>query len=186
MLLQIKRLSTGAKIAVGATPAPKPSSRRESSIFGTPSVARPPSALSDVSSTTKERKPGDSLSTAPRLSLARSVRPNGSAVNSSRRSDASMGPPSAVKIRTSPTSIKSATPSRVASNLARSSSLTPIVKTHRRPSSSLESLRNKTLVSQREAASSASNTSEQEKENVDSTPVANPKSARQIKVLVPA
>ncbi|KAI0696150.1 hypothetical protein BC835DRAFT_1414411 [Cytidiella melzeri] len=167
----MKRSGIVSKAAVGATPATRAPFRRESSIFGTPGTARPPSALSDASSTGKERK-------------AVTIRPSASAI-ANRRADQSMGPPSAIKARPSLTSTASATPSRLSTNLARSSSLTPIVKTHRRPSSSLESLRNKNIVSSRDSNASVSTVSEQETENADVTPVAIPK-ARRASVAVPS
>lgn len=163
---QLKR-RLGTRTSAGSTPASKAPLRRESSasgVFSTPSAVRPPSALSDASSTTKERK-SDPASTT-KSSLARSVRPNGSVVNSARSSLA----PSASKGRISLAPAIS-TPARNGSVLARSSSVTPMPPPkHRRVSSSVESLRAKGLVSTRESPS-ASSASEQEKENIETTPV---------------
>lgn len=171
--------ATGAKAAPSAI-APRASFRRESSIFGTPSVAsvsRPPSSMSDASSITKERRISDSSSAPPRLSLTRGVRPIGTSANAAtRRSEASV-PPSALKVRTSP---PSAAPARPSSMLSRGPSANPAVKAHRRPSSSLESLRNKTLISSRDLAASAS---EKENVDVDATPTAS-KAARRMSVVV--
>lgn len=180
----------GARTSVSTTSTAatsKPPFRRESSIFGTPSISRPPSALSDASTTStrpaigslKERKLSDPTAVKP---LARSVRPNATPSAARKLLDRDnatpMGPPSAVKLRATSSL---ATPSRLPSALARSSSLTPAPRG--RPSSSLESLRQKGLANaRRDSVLSASDVSEQsEKENVEVTP-----SARRMKVAVPA
>ena len=103
--------------AAGGTPASAakiPASRRESSIFGTPSVAsRPPSALSDIGSTAKDRRLSEVPSNATKPGLGRSVRANGTATHTAKRSvDGAMGPPPSA--RTNASSV-SATPTRIPS-----------------------------------------------------------------------
>ncbi|CAL1698082.1 unnamed protein product [Somion occarium] len=162
--------------------------RRESSIFGTPSVSRPPSVLSDSGSITKERKLSDPPSAAGKTTLARSVRQNASAstVGSSttqKRVEGSMGPPPlrrASSLAQSTTS--SATPTRIpstgSSTFTRSTSVTPTAKAvaARRGSMSHVPSRLKPGISSRESlkAHSVSSVSEEdEKENI-STPVSKP------------
>ena len=105
----------------GGTPASAakiPASRRESSIFATPSVVgtRPPSVLSDTDSVVKDRR----LSQTPTLTkpaLGRSIRANGpasslSASTSKRTVDGAMGPPPTVSRSQS---ANAATPTRIPS-----------------------------------------------------------------------
>ncbi|KAI0092273.1 hypothetical protein BDY19DRAFT_990995 [Irpex rosettiformis] len=181
----LKRQGIVPKTTTGSSMAARSTARRESSIFGTPSVSRPPSVLSDASSTVmKERKNSDPASTA-RLSVARTVRPAASAVTAARRIDP---PPTAVKVRPrsslSPPS-SSAAASRLSASVSRPSSVAPTATSQRRPSSSVESLRGKGLASRNGSASPSSGGSEQEKENADATPIARPK-ARRASILVPA
>ena len=146
--------------------------RRESSIFGTANISRPPSALSDAGSvTSKERKSSDPPAPKP---LARSVRPNGppsATILNRRLSDASgtMGPPPSALKRTSlsPTGATNTSAARIPSSLARSPPLAPA--TRHRVSSSLDSMRGAT--GRRDSVLSASGVSKQsEKENIEVTP----------------
>ncbi|OSD02570.1 hypothetical protein PYCCODRAFT_1444979 [Trametes coccinea BRFM310] len=162
----------------GSTPAPatkvQPSSRRESSIFGTPSVAgsRPPSALSDTGSVTKERRMSETPSTATKSTLGKSVRGNGTASSSTtstlkkRSLEGSMGPPPARAASASAT----ATPTRIPSGpSARTPSTIKAPMHQRRTSTSiLEPSKLRTSTSSREkleklpSVSSASEPDEKE------------------------
>ncbi|KAI8971313.1 hypothetical protein BD414DRAFT_540487 [Trametes punicea] len=96
--------------------------RRESSIFGTPTVvgSRPPSALSDTGSITKDRRMGETPSTATKSTLGKSVRANGTPSTSASTSvapkkrslEGAMGPPPS---RTASANAAAATPTRIPS-----------------------------------------------------------------------
>ncbi|KAI0634678.1 hypothetical protein C8Q77DRAFT_646477 [Trametes polyzona] len=120
--LEMLKRRLSVRGTAGNTPASTakvPTQRRESSIFGTPSVAgsRPPSALSDTGSTAKDRRMSETPSTATKSTLGRSVRANGTASTSkppvTKRSpiEGSMGPPPTISRSTSAT----ATPTRIPS-----------------------------------------------------------------------
>ena len=105
----------------GGTPASTakiPASRRESSIFATPSVVtRPPSAMSDTDSV-KERRLSQTPSTLTKPALGKSIRANGppsslSASTSKRVADGSMGPPPTTSLGRSQSA--TATPTRIPS-----------------------------------------------------------------------
>lgn len=171
--LELLKRRMGTRASIGQSTATKPTARRESSIFATPSIVRPPSAMSDTSSA---REP---------LSIAKSTvarRPPGSHVNTVTKRLETIHAPTA-KPRSS-----LATPSTTASrpppsSMTRANMVTPAARTHRRTASSLESLRNKRLVSG--ADSTASVSEQDEKENMnDATPVA--KTARRMSVALPA
>ncbi|TCD68974.1 hypothetical protein EIP91_009196 [Steccherinum ochraceum] len=174
---------SAANTPATATKTAAPSTRRESSIFGTPSVAsRPPSVISDSGSTTKEtrRKLSDPPSAAAKVALGKSTRVNAAPVASSaaagRRIEGSMGPPPmkrASSLAQSTSSTASATPTRVPSGsnlLSRSSSITPSA----RRATEVANLKARTLVSSRESLRTPGSISERdEKENVK-TPTVKP------------
>ncbi|KAI0747217.1 hypothetical protein C8Q80DRAFT_1271994 [Daedaleopsis nitida] len=125
--LELLKRRVGVRGTAGGTPASTakvPASRRESSIFGTPSVAaRPPSALSDIGSTTKDRRVSETPSTISKSALQRSVRANGSMSSATssthtaakRSVDGAMGPPPSFGRSNSATMSVSATPTRIPS-----------------------------------------------------------------------
>ncbi|KIP06376.1 hypothetical protein PHLGIDRAFT_90915 [Phlebiopsis gigantea 11061_1 CR5-6] len=177
--LELLKRRAGVKVSPGQAPSTKAPARRESSIFGTPSVGRPSSVMSDVSST-KDAPP-----TVTRSSLSRSIRPNGSAVNAPTKRFES----SSVKGRSSlgSSSVAPSHPPSASSSLARVSSVTPLARPHSRTASSLESLRNKTIGSSRDVGNS-SMSERDEKENISSssaTPIAK-RPTRRLSVALPA
>ncbi|KAH9947994.1 hypothetical protein B0H21DRAFT_778115 [Amylocystis lapponica] len=113
--LELLKRRMGVRGTAGNTPAQlsKAVHRRESSIFGTPSVSgsRPPSVLSDVEGTAKARKI-ETSATATKSTLGKSVRTNGSIV-AKRSLEGAMGPPPSVS-RNGTSS--SATPTRIPSS----------------------------------------------------------------------
>ncbi|KAI0360245.1 hypothetical protein OH77DRAFT_1392529 [Trametes cingulata] len=119
--LELLKRRLSVRGTAGSTPAPASKvqpSRRESSIFGTPSVAgsRPPSVLSDTGSTTKERRASETPSTATKSTLGRSIRANGTAtgsVTAKRSVEGAMGPPPIS--RSASATAASATPTRIPS-----------------------------------------------------------------------
>ncbi|KAI0765470.1 hypothetical protein C8Q74DRAFT_1205632 [Fomes fomentarius] len=122
--LELLKRRIGVRGTAGGTPAPVskvPASRRESSIFGTPSVAtRPPSVLSDTGSTTKERRGSETPSTISKPTLQRSIRANGLASTTAastavKRPSSVMGPPSSLGRSQSANATVSATPTRIPS-----------------------------------------------------------------------
>ncbi|CDO77565.1 hypothetical protein BN946_scf184926.g2 [Trametes cinnabarina] len=164
----------------GSTPAStakvQPSSRRESSIFGTPAVggSRPPSALSDTGSVIKERRISEAPSTATKSTLGKSVRVNNTASTSAsttgavkkRSLEGSMGPPPARAGSASAT----ATPTRIPSGSSARTPSTIKVPIHQRRTSTsiLEPSKLRTSTSSREklekltSVSSASEPDEKE------------------------
>ncbi|KAL1738362.1 hypothetical protein HDZ31DRAFT_51117 [Schizophyllum fasciatum] len=165
--LDLVKRRASSRTSVG-TPAPaKPGThRRESSIFTTPTVSRPPSAMSDASSATSahDRKGSqESISTGPRSisALAKTTRPTNA-------TSSKMGPPAA-----KPRSSFASTPTPAQrSNLSRSTAAKPspaVAAAHRRVPSSgaAKSLAPKLAAS----VSSISESSEaEEKENKTITP----------------
>lgn len=166
----------GVRGTAGSTPAPA-SHKRESSIFNTPTVIRPPSALSDSlkDGVGKEKKATETLSAIK--TLAKSVRVNGpptsivtKAVN---RIEGSMGAPplSAARKVSGP----AGTPSRMPSVHSRSastnvSSFTPTPKStaHQRRASNLDPVtpaRKKTSLVSNGSRSGGSSPTLSEKEN---------------------
>ncbi|KAI0824945.1 hypothetical protein BC628DRAFT_1321363 [Trametes gibbosa] len=126
--LEMLKRRLSVRGTAGSTPASTakvPAQRRESSIFGTPSVAgsRPPSALSDTGSTAKDRRMSETPATATKSALGRSVRINGGAnanantpkpLGAKRASvEGAMGPPPSTISRSS--SATAATPTRIPS-----------------------------------------------------------------------
>ncbi|KAL1941791.1 hypothetical protein VTO73DRAFT_6791 [Trametes versicolor] len=120
--LEMLKRRLNVRGTAGSTPASSakiPAQRRESSIFGTPSVAgsRPPSALSDTGSVAKDRRMSETPSTATKSTFGRPVRPNASASTSKplplKRSsvEGAMGPPPSLNRSSSAT----ATPTRIPS-----------------------------------------------------------------------
>ncbi|KAG6812008.1 hypothetical protein H0H92_004737 [Tricholoma furcatifolium] len=102
MELELIKRSHGVRGTAGATPAPGSRasiSRRESALFATPMVSRPPSVTSDAGSTVSNSRKStglESSSSAIKVStLGKSVRPNGTVAPSaaSKRIEGSMGPP---------------------------------------------------------------------------------------------
>ncbi|RDX44717.1 hypothetical protein OH76DRAFT_1045806 [Lentinus brumalis] len=119
--LELLKRRMSIRGTAGNTPASSakvPASRRESSIFGTPSIAtRPPSVLSDTGSTTKDRRMSETPSTITKPALGRSIRTNGpssaSGSHAAKRAvDGAMGPPPSVVRSQSATA---ATPTRIPS-----------------------------------------------------------------------
>ncbi|KAI0363437.1 hypothetical protein BV20DRAFT_958314 [Pilatotrama ljubarskyi] len=119
--LELLKRRLSVRGTAGSTPAPASKvqpHRRESSIFGTPSVAgsRPPSALSDAGSTVKERRMNETPTTATKSTLGRSIRANATAsgsVTAKRSVEGSMGPPPVS--RGASAAATSATPTRIPS-----------------------------------------------------------------------
>ncbi|EMD34600.1 hypothetical protein CERSUDRAFT_97191 [Gelatoporia subvermispora B] len=151
--------------------------RRESSIFGTPSVSssRPSSVLSDASSTAKHGRA--SSATTPGMaskSALRSARTNGSIVTAKRSLEGAMGPPPSAN-RSSASVQPEATPTRIPSSSGRAIAAAPTPSTigkttvQRRASSSVldpSKLRSSFLRAPTHAPSSAgSETDDKEKEN---------------------
>ena len=166
---QLKR-KVAIKTAGTTTPAAasKAPFRRESSIFGTPGASRPPSVLSDVSSTVHQRKLSDPPPTAAKGTLARSTRLNTSVAPSAtakRAIEGSMGPPP-TKRSSLFSSTASATPTRRPS-VTRATSVTPTATaTSRRVSTSIEpSHLKKASISSRDSLKSTSPSTRDEKEN---------------------
>ncbi|RPD62165.1 hypothetical protein L227DRAFT_51616 [Lentinus tigrinus ALCF2SS1-6] len=178
--LELLKRRMNVRGTAGGTPAPTakvPASRRESSIFGTPSVAtRPPSVLSDAGSTTKDRRTSETPSTITKPALGRSIRANGptsaSGSHTAKRSlDGAMGPPPSV---TRSQSATAATPTRIPSGpsaRATPSTIKAVANTRRMSASILDSskLRQSTTSQERfqklERLPSVSSASEPEKEN---------------------
>lgn len=111
---QLKR-KIGVRGTGGSTPAPAAMKRRESSMFATPTVIRPPSALSDASNKEKREAPA-----ATTRGLTKTTRTNVTAAPTAvkaTRVEGSMGPP--------PTRTVRAPVSATSARLARSPSGTP-------------------------------------------------------------
>ncbi|KAH9932361.1 uncharacterized protein B0H18DRAFT_929183 [Fomitopsis serialis] len=186
-----RRMSVRGGSATPAAPSKVPPHRRESSIFGTPSVngSRPSSVLSDTGSTTKGKfaetpstlkgKGVDTPSTV-KPALTRSVRANGAASTATtvrkRSLEGTMGPPPNISRTNSASSTagaKDATPTRIPSASSSRASIagppsafakTPTPTLVRR--TSVSSRLPATLVSRdREVSASASEADEKEKEN---------------------
>ncbi|KAH9848978.1 hypothetical protein C2E23DRAFT_888588 [Lenzites betulinus] len=125
--LEMLKRRLSVRGTAGSTPASTakiPAQRRESSIFGTPSVggSRPPSALSDTGSTAKDRRMSETPGTATKSALGRSIRVNGSTSTSTPKPlgakrasviEGSMGPPPSTISRSH--SATAATPTRIPS-----------------------------------------------------------------------
>ena len=168
----------GVRGTAGSTPA-RPSHKREPSAFNTPSVIRPPSALSDNSKdgTGKEKRTAETSD--PVKMLAKSVRVNGTmtsvvtkAVN---RIEGSMGaPPSAARRFSGLTrtpSRQSTVHSRSASTNLPSSTPTPKAGIHQRKVSNLDPVtpaRTKTNPTSNGSRSGGSSPTLSEKENIKS------------------
>jgi len=159
--LELLKRKMGVRGTAGSTPAP--AKKRESSMFGTPTIIRPPSALSDSKEGTNNKKVLDTPSSVAPKTLAKSVRMNGpgplsaSSTKSVRQVEGSMGPPPTA--RGARPSVP-ATPSRHASIHGRTSSaslsqsaMKPIVS--RRASSGLDSSVSRTKPSVVAAAAAA-------------------------------
>ncbi|KAI0706904.1 hypothetical protein C8T65DRAFT_740457 [Cerioporus squamosus] len=176
--LELLKRRMSVRGTAGGTPASTakvPAPRRESSIFGTPSVAsRPPSVLSDTGSTTKDRRMSETPSTiTAKAALGRSIRANGptSASTAKRAIDGAMGPPPSVVRSQSATA---ATPTRIPSGpsaRATPSTIKAAANPRRMSASILDSskLRQSTSSQERlqklERLPSVSSASEPEKEN---------------------
>ena len=174
----------GATSATPAASSKVPPHRRESSIFGTPSVmgSRPSSVLSDANSATRtpvamKGKAMDTPSTV-KATLARSVRANGAAATTTstvrkRSIEGAMGPPPTVSRTSSTSSTKETTPTRIPSaSSSRASIVGPpsafgkpaVTPTHIRRSSVSSRLPTPSASRDRDALS-ASSADEKEKEN---------------------
>ena len=165
----------GVRGTAGSTPAPA-SHKRESSIFNTPTVIRPPSALSDSSKdVVGKEKTGETLSTMK--TLVKSVRVNGpptsvvtKAVN---RIEGSMGAPplSAARKVSGLAGTPSRTPSihsRSVSTSLSSSTPTPKPAIHQRRVSNFDPVtpaRKKTSLASNGSRSGGSSPTLSEKEN---------------------
>ncbi|KAI0777810.1 hypothetical protein BD413DRAFT_467197 [Trametes elegans] len=177
--LELLKRRLSVRGTAGATPAPASKvqpHRRESSIFGTPSVAgsRPPSVVSDSGSTAKDRRMSETPSTATKSTLGRSIRANGpvgtsgSVAAAKRQFEGAMGPPPS-------RSTSTATPSRIPSGpSARSTPSTIKAPAHQRrmsasvldPSKLRKSTSSKEKLEKLEKLPSVPSTSEpDEKEN---------------------
>lgn len=165
----------GVRGTAGSTPAPAPH-KREPSIFNTPSVIRPPSALSDKlrDGAGKERKLTETSD--PTKTLAKSVRANGPSTSTVtkaiQRIEGSMGaPPSAarkVSALTRTPSRQSTIHSRSASTTLPSSTPTPKPAVHHRRVSNLDPVtpsRPKTSLALNGSRSGGSSPTLSEKEN---------------------
>ena len=166
----------GVRGTAGSTPAPA-SHKRETSIFNTPTVIRPPSALSDSSKdgVGKDKKATETLSTIK--TLAKSVRVNGSTASvvtkAVNRIEGSMGAPPFLSTRK--VSGLAGTPSRMPSIHSRSASTslscstpTPKPTAHQRRASNLDHVtpaRKKTSITSNESRSGGSSPTLSEKEN---------------------
>ncbi|KAL4080966.1 hypothetical protein J3A83DRAFT_109629 [Scleroderma citrinum] len=181
--LELVKRRLGVRSTGGATPASssKPSSRRESSIFATPStVPRPPSALSDISKDGSERKMTSTPSGAPRASisaLSKSIRSNATGSTTSKASG-SMGPPTSRALRLS-ISATPTPPVRVQSALGRSTTTRPSMSGTPLNSGGVRRASVSGTVSQtqmrtpiRRPSASSTSASADEKENVSLTPTA--------------
>ncbi|EED84378.1 predicted protein [Postia placenta Mad-698-R] len=182
--LELLKRRMSVRGTAGSTPAAAskvPHQRRESSIFGTPSVggSRPSSALSDTVGTGRDRKSTDTPSTITKAALVKSARTNGMSAptHAAKRSlEGAMGPPPAMS-RSSSTS-GTATPTRIPSSSAtpRASgapsayqkSVTPATQ-RRMSASQLDPSRLRSTLGSREPLSSASEADEKEKENTAPT-----------------
>ncbi|OBZ77382.1 hypothetical protein A0H81_02742 [Grifola frondosa] len=196
--LELLKRRIGVRGTAGSTPQTTQLSkvhRRESSIFGTPSVAgsRPSSVLSDASSVTKDRRMTDTSSTVKKPALGKSVRPNATgnaAIPSKRSLEGSMGPPPALT-RASSASATSATPTRIPSisgmHTAVATTPSTIGKStagQRRMSSSMfEPSRLRTAVGPRATLSPVSGSSELDEKENSAPPT---RTTKRLSVLVPA
>ena len=180
----------GVRGTAGSTPAP--SRKRETSIFNTPTVVRPPSALSDNSKDGLGKKTTDTP--IPIKTLAKSVRVNGPTTSivtkAVSRIEGSMGAPplSARKVSgvagtpSQPPSVHS----RSASTSLSSSTPTPKPAAHRRMVSNFDPVtpaRRKTSIASNGSRSGGSSPTLSEKENHKSlmsvkTPLQKPSAAR--------
>jgi len=166
--LESLKRKIGVRGTAGNTPALVPR-KRESSMFNTPSVIRPPSALSDGSKDGggKEKKPAETPD--PVKTLTKSVRVNGPTMN---RMESSMGgPPSAARkfsgLARTP-SKQSSIHSRSGSTTLPSSTPTPKPAGHQRKVSNLDPMtpaRPKTSPSPNGSRSGGSSPTPNEKEN---------------------
>ncbi|KAG6816044.1 hypothetical protein H0H87_009005 [Tephrocybe sp. NHM501043] len=180
MELELIKRNLGVRGTGGATPAPASRaaiSRRDSSVFSTPSISRPPSTTSDAGSTVGKDRTRTSVATpasAIKISaLGKSVRPNGTAstITASKRVEGSMGPPPKARSSLTPTSAP-----RV-SSLSRSSSAKPatpssVVSVQRRIASldkGQPQSKTKTTLRQTIQSPISSLSEQDEKENVDVT-----------------
>lgn len=165
----------GVRGTAGSTPAPA-SRKRDPSIFNTPTVIRPPSALSDSSKDgVGKEKVAETLSTIK--TLAKSVRVNGPTTSvvtkAVSRIEGSMGapPPSATRKVSGLTGTPSRTPSihsRSVSTSLLSSTPTPKSTAHQRRVSNLDSVtpaRKKTSLTSNGSRSGGSSPTLSEKEN---------------------
>ncbi|EKM52711.1 uncharacterized protein PHACADRAFT_261307 [Phanerochaete carnosa HHB-10118-sp] len=170
--LELLKRRMGTRASISQSTATKPAARRESSIFTTPSVVRPSSAMSDASSSAKEP------ATVTKSNLTR--RPPSMIINAATKRMESVNAPTA-RPRSSLSPPSSATTSRPPSSyVSRSNLAAPLAPTHRRMSSSLEPLRKKPVSGNESGTASAS-----EKENIkDRTPVA--KTSRRQSVVFPS
>ncbi|TRM60044.1 hypothetical protein BD626DRAFT_632821 [Schizophyllum amplum] len=165
----IKR-RTGTRASVGTPAAAKTGAhRRESSIFSTPTLSRPASALSEASSTASashDRKgSAESISTGPRMSaLAKTTRPTNAS------SKGAMGPPVGAKPRASFAGTPTPAPR---SSLARSTASKPASATapHRRvPSGGAAKSLGPKLAASVSSISETSETDEKENKTISQTP----------------
>ncbi|OCH84967.1 hypothetical protein OBBRIDRAFT_807864 [Obba rivulosa] len=120
--LEMLKRRMSVRGTAGSTPsaAAKVPHRRESSIFGTPSVAgsRPSSVLSDASSAKHGRASSATTPSTISKSTLRSVRTNGSTVTAKRSLEGAMGPPPSAN-RTPASAQAEATPTRIPSSSGR-------------------------------------------------------------------
>ncbi|KAG5353057.1 hypothetical protein C0989_010864 [Termitomyces sp. Mn162] len=171
-VMQLKR-NLGVRGTAGATPAPASrvtTSRRDSAIFTTPSVSRPPSSVSEAGSITSRRRSTIEPTSAIKVTtLGQSARPNVAAA--SKRVEGSMGPPP-LKARPSVAGTAESTPTPRVSSISRSSAKSsPSVSVRRVASLEQSQSKTKTQSTLRQTASpnSVSSVPEQEKENVDTS-----------------
>lgn len=165
----------GVRGTAGSTPAPA-SHKREFSIFNTPTVIRPPSALSDSSKDgVGKEKTAETLNTMK--TLTKSVRVNGSTTSvvtkAVNRIEGSMGAPplSAARKVSGVVGTPSRTPSihsRSASTSLSSSTPTPKPAAHQRRVSNFDAVtpgRKKTSLTSNGSRSGGSSPTPSEKEN---------------------
>ncbi|KAG6861812.1 hypothetical protein C0995_011693 [Termitomyces sp. Mi166 len=180
MELELIKRNLGVRGTAGATPAPASrvtTSRRDSAIFSTPTVSRPPSSASEAGSITSKKRSSVEPSSAIKVTaLGQSARSNvAPGISGSKRIEGSMGPPPP-KVRPSIAgAVTSASTARVPS-LSRSSSAKPSSVSSsvsvRRVASleqSQSQVKTKSTLRQTVSPSPVPSLSEQEKENVNTS-----------------
>ncbi|KAG6876517.1 hypothetical protein C0992_012614 [Termitomyces sp. T32_za158] len=185
MELELLKRNLGIRGTAGATPAPASrvtTSRRDSAIFSTPSVSRPPSSASEAGSVTNKRHSSVEPTSAVKITtLGQSTRSNVATTTSaaSKRIEGFMGPPP-LRARSSISGVATSTSTSRVSSFSRSSSVKPSSVSVRRASQGQSQAQVKTKNASRQTVSPS--VSEQEKENVDTSS----KSAKRNLVPTPA